>query len=654
MIQDLGGKRKIIGRFSGRAAAAVLLLLLLIGGLIALSPRSVKAQGGDFEVLIGLPNEGETFYAGPSSFLYNIPVYGFVFGQDLSYQDIDIKLQIVQNGTLIKNIDGQLYQDGTFNFEATVNPDHPVGRFNRVDGEYDPTKLSCGECCHFPRGLTLPEGDVTLRVIATDENGREAVDVRHIQIDLARYLSVPVQVSIPDSEVSLEDVQVVGSVRFYLWRTRNFYGRTDAEGRTDVKVEVLREAPTKVQFGVEPVIVNGIKYQSLNQETLVIQPDAEQIPQVSLELVAQAGLVRGQLIGDVSVETGFSVWAVRKPTGAAFQAEVSEEGKFHFSELPLGEYVLILEDSREQVKAAGSTPLDLQESTQRAVRLPVQKTAGTVVEGRVVDEQGEEIPLAWVQTGQQEVQTAPLDPFQGIYRLIGLAEGQVRLIASAPGYYSQEIALDTREEGGESAVFALKSKPGLSVVSWGEGKLYLPGESIEERAENVLRLKRGWVWGRGKGGQALRLRVGEVEILLPEDEVSFAVEYLPGRTGWFYLQQGTAQIFTPEQGDDIITVRTGEMVNLLGEQRLQAVAYHSVVLEALETRQNTVQEPSWQPTLLSRIKESAAAVSLGIGQFVVYAMYLIIIGFAVGAAESFLRQNHQDQERKPEEDGEEK
>ena len=648
MIQDLGGKHKIIGKFNGGTASAVLLMLLLIGGLIALSPRSVKAQEGDFEVLIGLPNEGETFYAGPSSYLYNIPVYGFVFGKDLSFQDIDVNLQIIQNGTLIESIDGQLYQDGTFSFEATVNPDHPVGRFNRVDGEYDPTKLSCGECCHFPRGLTLPEGDVTLQVTATDENGREAVDVRHIQIDLARYLRVPVQISIPDSEASLEDVQVVGSVRFYLWRTRNFYGRTEAGGRADVKVEVLREAPTKIQFGVEPVIVNGIKYQSLEWETIVIQPNGEQIPQVSLELVAQAGMVRGQLLGDVSVETGFSVWAVRKPAGIAFQAEVSEEGKFHFSELPLGEYVLILEDSRKQEKTAGSIPLDLQESVQRTVRLPVDKIPGQVVEGRVVDEQGEEIPLAWVQTGQQEVQTAPLDPFRGMYRLIGLPEAQVQLIASAPGYYSQEINLDTREEAGGSADFALQPKPGLSVASWGEGKLYLPGESIVERTEGALRLKRGWVWGRGKGGQALRLRVGEVEILLPEGEATFAVEYLPGRTGWFYLQQGTAQIFISRQGDDIITVRTGEMVNLLSEQRLQAVGYRSVVLEALETRQNTVQEPSWQPPLLSSLKEYAGAISLGVGQFVVYAMYLIIIGFTVGAAVFFLRKNHQDQEKKPE------
>lgn len=649
MIRDLGRKARLSGKFQGGMAAVVILLLIAV--LIVLLPCTVKAQEGDFEVLIGLPNEGETFYAGPSSFLYNIPVYGFVFGQDLAYQDIDVNLQIIQNGTLIESIDSQLYQNGTFNFEATVNPDHSVGRFNRVDGEYDPTKLSCGECCHFPRGLTLPEGDVTLWVTATDQDGREAVDVRHIHIDLARYLRVPVQVSIQDQEVSLEDVQVVGSVRFYLWRTRSFYGRTDAEGRADVKVEVLSKAPTKIEFGVEPVVVNGVKYQSLDRETIVIRPDEQVIPKVSLELVAHTGEVNGQLIGNFSAENGLSVWAVKRPTGKAFQAEVSEEGKFQFSGLLLGEYVLILEDSVGLEKTTGSISLDLQEKVQRNVRLSVHKKAGQVVEGRVVNQQGEEISLAWVRLGRQTELIAPLDPYQGTFRLGGVPVGQVQLIASAPGHYSQEITLNNQEEGKGSVEFELKPKPDLSVISLGEGKLYLPGESTIKRADGYLQLKQGWIWGGGKVNQELRLRVGEVEILFPEGEVEFAVEYLPGRTGWFYLQKGVAHLFPVGHEDDIISVRSGEMVNLLNEQRPQAVAYRPVVMEALETRQNTVQEPSWQPTLLFRLKEQTVAISLGVGQLIIYSMYLVIIGFIVGSAVVFMRRNrkhqYQDEEKNP-------
>jgi hypothetical protein len=607
---------------------AVLIPVICLFPIISANPTVPQAQLNDFEVVIGLPNEGETFYAGPSSLLYNIPVFGYIFGENLEYDAIDISLMVIQDDTILDYVDGKVNRDGTFSFTATVNPDHPVGRFNRTDGEYDPTKLSCGECCHFPQGVTLPEGTIILKVIAKDQFGREAVDVRHIKVDLSDYMRVPVHVSVENMQVDLNNIKVVGSSRFYLWRTKSYYGITDAQGIAEINVEVLSQSETKIIFQVEPIIVDGVSYNSVENKTIVIKPDTLEPPHVYLELVANKGKILGELKGDYIQENDISIWAVHLPSGKALLADVSADGKFIFENIPLARYILILvnKDTNGIEAALVKANVDLLDQPQAEVEFSFEQKLEQSKQGQVTGIQGIWIPFSTVSVENNEQISVTTQPDSGYFYLTEFPKKDWVLVASAPGFYSQKLEANPMDDGAQEINLELTPSPDLTIITTDKSKMFLPPETSFTMENGNVVLDYGWIWGNGEADQELIIYVAGKKITIPAGDRKFAINYLPNQSSWLYVFSGEVNVSLLNNPDDIIVVQQSEMVNLLVQEEIQAVAYNPVLMFALDAEEPAVSfDPHWEPNLLSKFKKSVENISLGLSQLVVYAFYIVLI-----------------------------
>jgi hypothetical protein len=613
----------------------LVLISIWVFGVELANPYSIKAQDQKLEVVIGLPNEGESFYAGPSSLLYNIPVYGWVKGYDSNPSEISLLLEIIQDGEILEFYEGYPFLDGTFKFSATVNPNHAVGRFDRIDGEYDPTKLACGACCHYPTNIKLPPGNVHLHLTAKSPSGEIAKTERQITIDLADYATIPVQVVVDGGQdKNLSGIPISGSTWLYMWRTRYFRGVTDEFGRVDMLVEALADSPTQYSFYVESSIVNGELYESLGSVEVTLSPGAKTAPLITVHVAKHQNIVVGNLVGvDLPPPDDLSVLAVKLPDGDSYRTSISSQGEFIFLDLPLDQYLFALENSVLFQKGffGHSRFVDLTLLAEPVISISVEPIEGLSIQGVIIDEEDKPIPFAWI-NGLDQAYGAGVSPHSGKFRLFDVPSGRQKLIASAPGFYSQAITIG-KAPNPDVLTINLSERPDTRHIKWGNGTIYVPAPSLADVNEDHLSLARGWVWGHGGASDPFLIHTRIADIAVYQGK--FALEYIPGTRAWFYLFDGNAQLITSDLSVNT-ALEAGEMVNLFNNTGFVPIRYDPVVVDVLMMNNEVRIEAIWEPSIITQIQGHLTRISIRIAQVVTFSVSFLVLMTLVVAPVWFL------------------
>jgi hypothetical protein len=545
-------------------------LILLIFFIKGSSP--VAAQTEDLIVSIDRPGEGEHIYAGPSSLLYSIPIAGWVYSADYSYSEINLTLEIYQGDEILVKTPLHLDTDNLFSIHATVNPESTFDLFSPQHGVF------C-ESCHHGGSIDLVPGRLKILVIAKDPTGREAIAARNIVVDLSSFTTIPVQLEMEgDSQHQFTGIPITASTRLYMWRTRHSTGLADVNGYASIKVEVLSEAKTHYTFKVEPTEVNGVMYESVEPVEVILSPESPQIEPVTLQVMAQKGVIYGQFILIVEGNMPDKVWAIDQSYGATYEADVSPAGDFRFQDLPLSNYILTsdceaLRDGNQTcpqktVNLINTEPVDVTLTTE------FKKSKRVQLDFRSEDDRP--LPFVWVEVEELDLAVTARPNTANTTLFFPLWSEPMILSYFSPGskQQKQEISLADIDSNIE---IQLETQPDTKRVEWGKGFVIIPPETLATVEEDRIRFTSGWLWGTGMDSLPLIIETPEGQIKLAGGE--FALEKLPNQSYWLFLMEGEAQVTL--QNGETWSIHSGEMLSLAegnfqGSVPMQGIAIDTI------------------------------------------------------------------------------
>lgn len=580
-------------------------LLLFV---VCLNFHPVKAQAEDFIVRIVYPGEGETIYAGPSSLLFSIPVSGYVHHSNYDFDQISLHLEVIKDGQLIGSHDETLTHYDTFDFYLTANAD-------ATDDEFDPMHASCVAYCHVRSDLSLPAGNVILRVTAKAPNGDSVTAERKIIVDHSNYVDVPVKVVFEDnSDLPASGIPIKASTWLYMWRARSATGSTDQQGNAWVKVEALAEVPTHWVFSIPPVIINGVRYESVDSVELTINPGVTDPSPILLRVISQKGEILGKLTDNNGNEV--SLKAVRLSTGEVYETKTSTNGSFSFSDMQIDRYVLLADSSLERENVLVYPILvDLTVSPEVNINIQMLQFEGRSFHGRVIDEHNLAMPFAWV-TIDNSTYVQSVSPENGEYAILGLKGEELNLQIRSPGYFSQDTSVSLKSLPDSFFEVKLKPQEGTAFLPWGSGSVTLPAETELNVENGVITLEKGWVWGRGSGSDLI-IRSTGTEIKMAD--ASFAYELLPNQSEWLFIFEGSAEI---RSGKDLLEVGAEQMVNLSDKQTIMVIPYDPVILSALRPDEPVPVSLVREQTMLEKMKGALQGIGVNFAQVIVYVVYI--------------------------------
>ena len=581
-------------------------ILLLI--FLCFNFQPVKAQEGNFIVQIVYPGEGETIYAGPSSLLFSIPVSGYVRNSKYDFDKISLSLEVIKDGQLIGSLDETLTHYDTFDFYLTANAE-------ATDDEFDPMHASCVAYCHVRSDLSIPTGNVLLRVTAKAPDGETVTAERKIIVDHSNIIEVPVQVVLDDGMVSpASGILVKASTWLYMWRARSATGLTDDQGNAWVKVEALAEAPTHWVFSVPPVIIDGVRYESVDSVELTINPGVTDPSPILLRVISQKGEILGKLTGNNGSEV--SLKAVRLSTGDIYETKTSSNGSFSFSDLLIDRYVLLAGSTVNRENALVYPQLvDLNINPEVNITIPMLQFEGLSFHGRVIDENNSSMPFAWITIENSNYVQSVL-PESGEFSILGLKGEKLNFQLRSPGYFSQDTSVSLKTL--PDSVYDVKLEPqeGTTFMEWGNGTVTLPAESEVDAENGVITLEKGWLWGNGEGSDLI-IRSTGTEIKMAD--ASFAYELLPNQSEWLFIFDGSAEIHS---GTDIYKVDAEHMVNLTDKQTIMVIPYDSAILQALRPDEPVPVSLVRKLTIFEKIAGVLQVIGVNFAQVIVYVVYI--------------------------------
>lgn len=573
---------------------------------------STQAHGRQEEpaVIIEWPNEGETFYAGAPSLLYNIPVRGHIVNSPEGVTPITVGLELWQDNVLIGRYTQEAV-DNTFSFYATVNPHGSAGQFPAEHAD-------CGAICHRPGNFVLPSGPVRLRLsIVNPPNLQHRPSERHIVVDRSSSAIIPVDVRLADEPTRfVAGVTVSGATRLYLYRGRHFLATSDAEGNAALAVEALGQAPTDYVVRVDPTVVDGLLYQGEGEAIVHLAPGVDTAEPVTLFVRAYPGQISGRVSSYSASGNGGTpdtVRAIALPDGQVYETPISATGEFSFKSLPIDQYRVTLHGRQGQ--ATIWQDVNLTASHEEEVRLPLVDASGPLLTGQVVDNTGQPLPFAWISVGEEATVVRRCD---GYFQARGGGEGTARLLVQAPGFYSR---IEVAEPDGEPKPITLVPQPDTRHVRLQDGYVWIAAESEAEIAKQSIHLERGWLWGQAHGTR-LRIETDQVKVVM--DDASFALEQVPGNHGWLYVWEGTAEV-SPLAAADSVTVSANQMVNLFNSEGLKAVDYDPEVLRTLNVGAEGTLPVVWQPTAAAKVRDGLARLGIGMAQIVTFITYFLVV-----------------------------
>jgi len=596
----------------------IILLLYLISATFLPAARSLPEQS-EKEIIINLvrPSEGETFYAGPSSLLYNIPIHGWVKSSLYAPEEIKVILEVYQDSKLKATQEKYADAEGNYEFYATVNPEGSTENFPA-------TEADCGSYCHYLTELVLPAGHITLSLTVIDPAGNQDRIERHCIVDRSRYAKIPVQIVIKGSQLSdtaLESIPVTATTRLYSWRNRTFSASTDVHGKAELRIEALAEAPTKYWVNVEPSIVNGVLYYSEEPVEVVLSPRAISGPAIALEVNSTTGTIGGYIEGmDQSDAPPGRVLVVRRTNGSYYSERISQQGRFLFDGIPIDEY-LVFPSLDTWDPAFLFLPeaelINLRESQTASIIFEITELGGYNLQGEVRDENGQLLPFASISTDDQRT-TQRVAIESSSYNISGIPDQQATFYVSSPGFYSEAFTLNLSNSQMNSMDLVLARQPDTIVLPWGIGEIIVPPESILEWDENWIGFRQGWLWGNNQQSSEFRVQLEEAEIVLNQGR--YAIESLPNKGSWFYQFEGESTIY-PADGSKSITIIAGEMIALFQNGPLDPILMDQAVISALQSEGYNSPSPVWKPTFSAQLSDRFEQLGVGSAQIITLFTY---------------------------------
>jgi hypothetical protein len=519
-------------------------LALIVLGVLSINPVHAQTKTSGLVITIIRPGEGETLYSSASLMFVGVPVTGFVAAENIDPSQLQVRLEVIQGAKSTGSLTTTPRADGTFSFDVGIN-------HNSLSQEANAEK-GCSSNCHSGLSLILPTGRLFLRATVIDPMGNKAVAERSITVDQSDYVDLPVQVVLDGEAGHASDgIVVTAETRLYLWRTRQYSAKTDVNGRAVINVERLQEAPTRYVIQIEPRVVNGAMPISRAPIQVTLPPGATQVAPVTLIAQLQPGQIQGTIDSKglgVSDSVNFNVRAIAVSSGAAFTTKATQ-GKFVLPNLPINKYLVMVDDADAIAQAVQIEPqtVDLTAAPAITTTLKVRNDL-KAVRGIVHDNQGNPLPFAWLANDRKNL-VARVAPTSGEFVFNGLAGSDRTLWVTAPGYWSQPVAVADRLD------IALTPMPNTRSVPWGSGKIIIPEHTRANVSGNEISIVRGWIWGSGTG--AMIIRTSEIEVALGAG--SFALEYVAGETNWLYVMDGQAQV-TAFAAGKTVTVGVNQML----------------------------------------------------------------------------------------------
>jgi hypothetical protein len=197
------------------------------------------------------------------------------------------------------------------------------------------------------------------------------------------------------------------------------------------------------------------------------------------------------------------------------------------------------------------------------------------------------------------------------------------VVASAPGYYSQAVALPAGGERQAGVEFRLMMRPETRRIAWGAGEIVVPPETRATLEGQSITLEAGWVWGAGTGGQPVTVETAGVVIEVAGG--AFALEAVAGQVAWLYVFEGTAQVSRAADAAERLVLAGGEMLALPAGGDLVAVPIEAVVVQAL--RAEALALPVvWEPSVGAQVRNRLALVGVTTAQVATLVTYVLAIG----------------------------
>jgi WD40 repeat protein len=577
----------------------------------------VPHSASNFGVVIALPGNGEHLYSG-QNILTLIPINGYVFSTVVPLTEIQVDLEIWTSSKQVALLSTIPNSDGAFSFTANIQPNGEL-----LPSDTLSTEQNCN-ACHTEARTYLPTGEVHLVVYATTPDGTRAFDERWIYNDTSFMITLPVRLLKEDGQPSV-NIPVIATTLLYEWRSRTFSQPTDFFGSVELELEALSQVPTVYQISVPPVTVNGVLYEGMESPQITLQPGMTEIPEVTIYVRERLGQITGTI---TDAQEPVQVLAIHLPDGASVSTQSSNQGEFSFANLLVGQYeIAAIEGGSLQ-----HVSVDLTQSPTTSIEIPSLSTGGTAISGQVTDENDNWLPFAWVSAPSTENET---DVATGTYTLSGLPEGAQTVTVRAPGFYSQSHKIDPATEG--ALHFSLVQQPETEIVSWGEGEIIIPAETIANEENGLINIEQGWLWGEGQSEKPITIQLDDATISLTLGR--FALEKEVGQSGWLYLFDGEATVNWDTS--EPITVLAGEMIYLGDNPSMGAVKYDLVVVQVLRAESGKPISDEWQPGLEALISAWVGDVVVFIAQAITLityvAAFLTLFAFPFAIANQALR-----------------
>lgn len=582
----------------------------------------VISQINPDELGVPLPNQNVAVTIanyGNGEYLYSrgdvvsrAPLSGHVYYPEGDVTSVNVQLEITGGGHF-EVLHTTPNEDGVYRFDLSLSPQGAEpSDLSSSDGWRRSECLSCHDKVLklYP---SLPQGNVKLTITATTPNGEEAVDVRWITVDESSTAIIPVEVIREDGQF-ISNIPVEASTFLYEWRGRSFLSTSDASGRASLQVEALSQYPTTYQISVPPTVIDGMLYESKESIEIVLPPGAITAPLVTVHVQAAQGEIHGQVSG---LSSPIVIKAISLPGGATHVVTTSPQGIFTFSDLPVGQYLVVadLQALAKQGLTLRPKSIDLAQSLSVEANLTPRSLEGSSMHGKVTDESGTSLPFAWIKRGSQ---IGKVDPASGTYTLFGIFSNEATAIISAPGYYSEAHHVDPAT----NLDFSLIRRPETMLIPWGDGTVVIPPETVAVVKGQTINFEQGWIWGAGESAEPLVINWNDMRITTTG--ARFALERSPAQSTWLYVMDGEASIQQGSATSPMI-VRAGEMVLLDPAQRYQPYPYDATVVQALHMQEAPVLNLVWQPSLSAQIRDRLAQAGVGTAQFMTFITYLMAL-----------------------------
>lgn len=566
----------------------------------------VPVNHSDIAIVLASPGNGETFYAMGNTLAPEI-ISGRVYYKDQnSIADINVRLDIIANGKITDTIETYPTADGDFTFNVAVNPNFPPSYSSK------PATRQCTQCHDDSLAQAgIPTGTVHFLVTAITPDGQQATDSRWARVDSSENITLPVQIVDAETTEPLAGISVEASGILYEWRERFGRGTSDVDGAIQLELEKLSQASTTYDLNIPPQILNGILYVSPNAVTVTLDPAKNESP---ITLTAHA--MKGRIDGILTTGDTTKLWAIQLPAGPVRQVTSTAQNTFTFEDVPVGEYLLTADIFTLAGQNLSTSPqrINLFESPKTEVK--ISPTVANPITGSVTAKDESFLPFVWLNVDDREI-IQGIDPASGRFLIPNLPPETGFVTASAPGYYALPQGLSNTNSTLE---FQLTPQPETQFITWNDGIVVLPPETIGAVNGLEFELTSGWLWGESDAAaDSVKVRLPNLDVEITNGR--FALEYPVSGTGWLYVLQGEANVSGNRNQAQVI-VRSGEMVALTGEA--DPIPMEPTVIMALHPALEKLPiKETIKPTLSAKIQSWLAKAGIGILQIITFITYIL-------------------------------